>query len=156
MSVTLTPYPQHKIDLYHDEALPAPTEYTVFLHGRDWSVVQRDDETHAAVWERLLAELNAKRVGLALSKSLLNPNATATVYAGALTEDSLERLRTRHMKDFVVASLQREASGEIKGSTGTSRTAALATLSRILGLEKPRRKVVTRVAELTTPSAEQV
>jgi len=151
MSVTRTPYPQHKIDLYHDEAHPAPTEYTVFLHGRDWSVVQRDGESHHDVWERLLAELNAKRVGIALNKgSLLDANATAHVYAGALTDDSLERLRTRHMKDFVVASLQREASGELKNSTGASRTAALATLSRILGLEKPRRKVVTT---LTTPPA---
>lgn len=148
MSVTLTSYPQHKIDLYHDEALPAPTEYTVFLHGRDWSVVQRDGESHHEVWERLLAELNAKRVGLALSKSLLNPNATATVYAGALTEDSLERLRMKHLKEFIVSGLTRESSGELKDSTGTSRTNALTALSRILGLEKPRKRVVTT---LTTP-----
>ncbi len=124
----------------------------MFLHGRDWQVVQRDGEDSHATWERLLAELNAKRVGLALSKSLLDANATAHVYAGALTEDSLEKLRTKHLKEFIVSGLTRESSGELKDSTGTSRTNALATLSRILGLEKPRRKVVTRVALTTPPS----
>jgi hypothetical protein len=75
------------------------------------------------VWEWLLAELNAKRVGTALNKSLLDPNALATVYAGALTDDSLDRLREKHMLNFVMDGAYHEASNHRDGSC-TSRTHA--------------------------------
>lgn len=150
MSVQTTAFPAHGLTLVHNlEAQPNPRCYVLFLHGRDTIIEAEADETADALWERLLGALSQKRVALAMQKgSLLDPKAEATCYAGHLEEASLERLKLKHMREHIIASLQREASGEIKGSTGTSRTAALATLSRILGLEKPRRKVVTT---LTTP-----
>jgi hypothetical protein len=152
MSVQSTSFAAHNLTLIHDlDAQPNPRCYVLFLHGIATELHAEADETADALWERLLGALSQKRVALAMQKgSLLNPKAKAVAYAGHLEESSLERLKLKHMKAHIIESLQREASGEIKGSTGASRTAALSTLSKILGLEKPRRRIVTA---LTTPPA---
>lgn len=155
MTVQSTAFPAHSLTLVHDlEAQPSPRCYVLFLHGIASELHAEPDETADELWERLLGALSQKRVALAMQKgSLLDPKAEATCYAGHLEEASLERLKLKHMREHIISSLQREASGELKNSTGTSRTAALATMSKILGLEQPRRRVVTRVALTTPPEA---
>lgn len=151
MTISSTAFPAHGLTLVHDlDAQPNPRCYVLFLHGRDTVIEAEANETPDELWGVVLGVLAQKRLGLALNKGLLDPQAPATVYAGHLEDASLERLRLKHMKAFIVEGLTRESSGSLKDSTGTSRTNALCALSRILGLEKPRKRVVTRVA-LTTP-----
>lgn len=153
MSVQSIAFAAHNLDLIHDlDAQPAPRHYVLLLHGVATELHAEEGESGDALWQRVLRTLDDKRGALAMQRSaLLNPRAWATCYAGSLTEESLAALTLKHMKEFILDGLRREASGELRDSTGASRTAALGLMSRILGLEKPRRRIVTK---LTTGAAQ--
>jgi hypothetical protein len=150
MTVQSTAFAAHNLTLIHDlDAQPEPRCYVLFLHGIANEIHAEADESPESLWQRVLGTLGEKRLALAMQKgSLLDPKAEAVAYCGHLEDSSLERLKLKHMKAHIIEGLQREASGSLRDSTGTSRTNALTALSRILGLEKPRRKIVTK---LTTP-----
>ncbi|MBP5996974.1 MAG: hypothetical protein KA535_03400 [Azonexus sp.] len=141
MSVQTIAFAAHNLTLIHDlEAQPAPRSYFLFLHGICHELHAEENEAPDALWQRVLGRLSELRINLAAQRnSLLNPRAEATCYAGELTEQSLEKLRLKHMRQHVIDGLTRETHSH--EGTGSSRTAALATLSRIYGLEAPRKRI---------------
>jgi hypothetical protein len=140
MSISSTAFPAHGLTLYHTEAIPEPTEYVIFWNGYPRKVTAAPNETPQSLWERTLAVLSELRIAAVRSKSLTPHDAHVEVYAGELEPESFDKLCARAMREAIIAGLNREAN-DPKG-TGTSRTQAMACLSRIYGLERPRRKVV--------------
>lgn len=148
MSVTCVSVPAHNLHLFHDQAAqPAPSEYRVFLNGLDSVVTAAEGEDSRALWERVLAHLSERRLSLVRQRSLLPADALASVYAGELTDESLEALRVRHMREFIISGLTAEASNR-KDGDGRSRVDALRILASIHGVTKP-----TRTRRTHTPAA---
>ncbi len=148
MQPATTHFPEHNVTLIHGTS--ESDEMTYFLHGRDRTVFRSSNETPADFWVRVLGVIAQDRKGVKNDRSLLNPDAIVTCYSGKI--DGLDLLRQQHMREWLIAGLQREASAPTSlGGSGTSRGKALAILARMEGIIKPRKVRVRAIKEESGP-----
>lgn len=125
--------------VWNDEHTYVPS-YTFFLHGRDYTF--EGNPLDVASWPKLHDAIQATRNMLARDRTTcLNPNALVTVYCGALTDESLDKLRTKHMREFVLNGLMRIAGStpRVAGDSVAS-VKALALYAKMTGTgAAPRR-----------------
>lgn len=138
MKPVTTQLSEHAVTLVHGTSDAPVMEMTYWLHGRDRTIERNPDEAPDAFWVRVLGVIQNERNALRLSKSLLNPNANVTVYAGKI--DGIDLLRRQFMREHLIESLHREAGApNSTGATGSSRSKALGWLAQIHGVVAPRK-----------------
>ena len=144
MSVTHNQFPQHQTTFHHDEAAqPEPIIAVWFLHGLPSTSHRKPGENVQTFCMRILDSIAEERARVARCKSLLAADAPCDVYLGELEPACLEALKIKHLRNFILAGLQREAGApaSIKG-TGASRLAAMNQLAKMTGIPTRIRKVV--------------
>jgi hypothetical protein len=144
MSVSHNHLPKHQATFHHNEnAQPEPAVAVWFLHGLPTTIHRKLGEDVDAFVIRILGCIAEERARVARFKSLLDPQAHADVYLGELAPDCLASLKVRHMRNFILTGLQREAGAPASTrATGTSRLRAMNQLAKITGIPMRTRKVV--------------
>lgn len=144
MPVAHNQLPNHQVTFHHDaEAQPEPAVAVWFLHGLPRTMHRAPGEDVEAFCNRILGSIAEERGRVFRVKSLLDPQAPADVYLGELEPDSLAALKVKHMRNFLLACIHREAGApaSMKGS-GTSRLRAISLLANVTGIPTRQRKVV--------------
>jgi hypothetical protein len=137
--ITRAFHPKQNVELYADEAAqPNPEVFHIFLHGMDTRVTPYSDETPQQAWTRVLEHINLRRRAVRIEKLLLDENDLCTVYAGSLEDGVLAKLRTKHMREFIIQSLHKIAGGR-NNASGSGRVSAMVLLAKLYGV-KPLRK----------------
>lgn len=138
MKPTVTQLQEHNVALVHGTSDAPVNSMTDFFHGRDTTVQRNDNEAPDAFWVRALGVIREQRNSLHRCKSLLDPNALVTCYAGRI--EGIELLRHQFMREHLIESLHREAGApNSTGATGSSRSKALGWLAQIHGVVAPRK-----------------
>lgn len=136
MKPTVTQLQEHNVSLIHGDG--QVNEMTYFFHGRDSTVQRNDNEAPDAFWVRVLGVIREHRNSLHRCKSLLDPNALVTCYAGRI--EGIDLLRRQFMREHLIESLHREAGApNSTGATGGSRAKALGWLAQIHGVIQPKK-----------------
>lgn len=144
MTVAHTQLPDHNVIFHHDDAAqPDPKMVIWFLHGLPTTMHRKTGETAQTFMERVLLAINEERDRVARCKNLLDPQAPADVYVGELEPACLAALKMRHMRQFILAGLHREAGAPASTrGTGTSRLRAMNQLAQMTGIPIRHRKVI--------------
>lgn len=146
MKPTATKLQEHNVVLIHGTTDAPVNEMTYFFHGRDTTVQRNDNEAADAFWVRVLGVIREHRNSLHRCKSLLDPNANVTCYAGRI--EGLSLLRQQFMREHLIESLHRESSApNSTGATGGSRAKALGWLAQIHGVIQPKKTRVRATKE---------
>ena len=144
MIVSYDQLSDHNVTFHHDaKAQPYPAVAVWFLHGLPFTVHRKPGETHQDFIVRVFSSIAEERGRVFRVKSLLDPQAPCDVYLGELEPASLEALKVKHMRNFILSCIHREigAPASMKGS-GTSRLRAVTLLAKVTGISTRQRKVV--------------
>ena len=141
MTVQHIQHTQNLLVVHDPDAQPAPSEYRFFLHGREQVVSKRDGETSAVLFERTLNVITQARNSVMNDRSsTLNPMALVTCYAGELSEDTLELVRKKHMRQFILEGLHAVAGSKTNHpNDGVAKVKALQLLTEMHGIVTPRK-----------------
>lgn len=109
----------------NEQTYDLKSQYVYFLHGCEYRA--------QGPFFGVLAHIQETRDSLTRDRThYLDPNALVFLYAGNLTEDSLERIRRKHMRQFVMDGLHRIASGSTRAPGAASASVrALKLLDRL-------------------------
>lgn len=147
MIVTRTDRATRQHIVFDDERTAPPAHYTIWIEGRDRVVVAQPFESPAAVWQRVLRQLDDMRDVIRRGAWEGRDGVFATIYAGVRPT---EQQKQAHVRDWIVFCLNRLASPAFN-KDGDSRVQALVALSELHGLNQPR-----RVDVVTLPALEQI